>query len=404
MTSSNEMWPGEIPLSNETLAYGERAASALLGLDARYRAESGDETGLVVLNMDLEGHLTADAFAEYGAARAAFEKLREQAESLIEPDRRLYYDQLCHSSLAFIRWRENGLPFQDQLSDFLRVPAAPASQSELDEIESALSALLTERGLSGTLREQCEAWEHEVVVPADEVGPVLQELMRAAWDQTHQTLLPIPAPPSDGMRALTVRGVSYNARCNYLKRQVEINVDPVLTRPGLRHLAVHEGYPGHYVQFKLRETGVAEGWAAADVLLSVVNTASSSVFEGIADTGLAMLGWDADVDDKIQGLLTRHRAGIGTVAAWRLHAEGQDRSDVKAWLGEAALTGGSGWVENRLRFIEAPARAVLIWSYWWGERAVRPAWDAVPTEKRPAFLRYLHGRLHSVDTVGMFGA
>jgi len=58
-------------------------------------------------------------------------------------------------------------------------------------------------------------------------------------------------------------------------RTVELNIDPTLTRPALKHLAVHECYPGHYVQFKLREAWYASGEAPADGLLSVVNTASS---------------------------------------------------------------------------------------------------------------------------------
>ncbi len=400
----NDTFSGAVPLSDETLAYGREAAQALLGLDALYRAESGDETGLVVLNMDLESTLAPDVFETYDEARSRFAALKERATSLREPDRRTYYGQLCHSKLAFVDWRQHGLGFEAQLIDFLHIPAAPASEDDLEALEGELTKLLSQRGFSGSLREQCAEWEKDVAVPADDVEAVLTDLMRQAWEQTEQTLMPIPAPPSDGMRARAVRGVSYNARCNYLGRQVDINVDPVLTRPGLRHLAVHEGYPGHYVQFKTRETGVAEGWAAADVLLSVVNTASSSVFEGIADTGLAMIGWDEDLDDRIQGLLTRQRAGIGTVAAWKLHAEARGRDEVKAWLAGAALTGGPGWVENRLRFIEARARAVLIWTYWWGELVVRPAWDAVPTSERPAFLRFLHGRMHSVDTVGMFDA
>ena len=57
-----------------------------------------------------------------------------------------------------------------------------------------------------------------------------------------------------------------------------------------------------------------------------------------------------------------------------------------------------------MAFISAPSRAVLIWSYWWGERAVWPAWEAVPEPRRPAFLEYLYGRMHSVETVGMFNA
>ena len=38
-------------LSDATLAYAEELTPALLGVDALYRAESGDQDGLVVLNM-----------------------------------------------------------------------------------------------------------------------------------------------------------------------------------------------------------------------------------------------------------------------------------------------------------------------------------------------------------------
>lgn len=390
------------PLSPETLAYGTEVANALLGLDRVYRDESKDPTGLVVLNMDLQARLNPIEFENYSAATHTFERLRERSASLPEPDRRLYYQQLCDSSLAFVEWRVGGLPFRDQLHRFLHVPAAPAADDEIAALEASLSTLLDERGLTGELRERCAAWEREVAVPPDRVQTVLADLMDESWTLTNESLIEIPAARDDAMGASTVRGVAYNARCNYLERTVEVNVDPVLTRPGLRHLAVHEGCPGHYVQFKLREVGANDGSAAADVWLSVVNSASSSVFEGIADTGLAMIGWDVDIDDRIQGLLTRHRAAIGTVAAWRLHAEGRDRATVKADLGSMALTGGEGWVENRLRFIEAPARAVLIWSYWWGERVVKPAWDRVDDSDRAAFLSFLHHRMHSIDTVGMF--
>ena len=38
-------------LAERTLAYGRRMMAALLGVDALYRAESGDMDGLVVLNL-----------------------------------------------------------------------------------------------------------------------------------------------------------------------------------------------------------------------------------------------------------------------------------------------------------------------------------------------------------------
>lgn len=391
-----------MPLNEGTLAYGHRVMTALLGLDACYRAESGDGDGLAVVNLDQAGIFSPDAFADYAEAKRCFTALQADAVGLTEADRRLYYDELCRSTLAFIRWRQEGLSFTAQLEEFLHVRAEPVSDPELDALQRDLRAVLSGMGYAGDLQAQCAAWEDRNRVPAEAVPDVMREFLDEAWDRTERLLLEIPAEKSDGMRLLPVSGVPYNARCDYLHRSIELNTDPILTRPGLKHLAVHEGYPGHYVQFKLREKAVREGEAPADGLLSVVNTASSSVFEGIADAGLSMLDWVETDDDRLQALMNRYRAGIGTGAAWRLHALGWPVERVAEWLHSRSLAGGEGWVQNRMKFIAAPARAVLIWSYWWGEPLVAAAWERVPRERRPEFLDYLHGRMHSNKTVGMF--
>jgi hypothetical protein len=388
-------------LSDKTMAYGEQVTTALLGVDALYRAESGDEEGIVVVNMAAQTH-QPEAFDSYAEARTRFQELRTLAAGLPEPDRRRYYDQLCHSTLAVIRWREGDLPFAEQLADFLHVPAEPASDAELDGLRDGMRALLNGMGYSGDLAAQCEAWQERNRVPADEVPGVIGEFMDEAWERTDERL-PIPAPKSDAMQVILISGAAFNARCNYLERKIELNTDPVLTRPGLKHLAVHEGYPGHYVQFKLRETLYHDGLAPADGLLSVVNTASSSPFEGIADNGLHMLDWIESDDDRLQAIMNRYRAGIGTGAAWRLHALDWSEEEAADWLRSVSLAGGEGWVANRIRFLSASERAVLIWSYWWGEQVVTPVWERVPADRRPEFYGYLYGRMHSLQTVEMFG-
>ncbi len=389
-------------LSDETLAYGARATTALLGVDALYRKESGDPTGLAVLNMDVEGRYIPDTFEDYGQARHSLRELREDAASLPEPDRRRYYDQLCHSTLAFVEWRYSGLDFDARLRDFLHAPAAPAPDAILETLRARMRTLLDAMGYSGDLAEQASAWEEQNRVAPDAVGEVLSGLLDEAWDRTETVLGGMPGPKSDGMGVRTVTGVAYNARCDYSARTIDINVDPVLTRPGLKHLAVHEGYPGHWLQFKLRETMASDGRAAPDVLLSVVNSASSSVFEGIADYGIHLIDWVDSDDDRLQALMTVYRAAIGTGAAWRLHGLKWSEADATAWLREQALTGGEGWVQNRMAFIAAPSRAVLIWSYWWGEQSVAAAFERIDEGDRPAFIDYLYGRMHSTETVAMF--
>ncbi len=388
--------------SNKTLEYGNRLMTALLGVDTLYRSENEDGEGLAVVNMDTAAKFSPESFESYSRAKECFLQLKSEAVGLLEADRKVYYEQLCHSTLAFITWRDKGLDFASQLGDFLHVPVQPASEKELDDLRVKMRDLLNHMGYNGDLKAQCAAWEQRNRVPADEVLDVSSELMEQAWGRTEDRLFKIPALKSDAMRVVAVSDVSYNARCDYLNRKIELNTDPILTRSGLKHLAVHEGYPGHYVQFKIRETMAQDGTAPADGLLSVVNTASSSVFEGIGDAGMKMLDWIETDDDVFIGLVNRYRAGIGTGAAWRLHALGWSKESVADWLHSQSLAGGEGWVANRMGFITAPSRAVLIWSYWWGERVVVPAWEKTPVERRPDFLKYLYGRMHSNKTVGMF--
>lgn len=389
-------------LSDQTLAFGRRAMTALLGLDALYRRESGDGDGLAVVNLDLANRYPADSFASYPDAARAFEELRALARGLPEPDRRAYYDALCHSTLAFITWRKSGLPFIEQIRDFLHVPAEPAPGDELDALGARMGELLTRMGYPGDLGSQCAAWEEKNRVPPDHVPEVLESLLDEAWRRTEERLLKIPRPQSDGMHVVPVRGVAFNARCNYLNRRIELNVDPILTRPGLKHLAVHEGYPGHYVQFTLRAAMEEQGEASADVLLSIVNSASSSIFEGIGDSGVTLLDWMESDDDRVQALMNAYRAGIGTEAAWQFHALGWPAQKVADSLAERSLVGGDGWVANRVKFIQSPSRAALIWSYWWGERVVTKAWQRVGAYRRDAFLPFLYGRMHSNTSIEMF--
>lgn len=390
------------PLGGRTLDFGRAAARAILGVDALYREESGDPTGLAVLNMDADGEIAPEPFGSYADATQRWSELKREAGGLEEADRRVYYDELSHSTLAFIRWRSEGIDFRTQLRDFLHVPPAPASEADADALRGRIRTLLAEMGYNGDLTRQCAAWEERVRVPPDAVEEVAGDFLTEAWERTNERVVEIPSDPSDGMRVKAVMGVPFNARCDYLRRTVELNVEPTLTLPGLRHLAVHEGYPGHYVQFKLRETWYHEGLAPADNLLSVVNTASSSVFEGIADTGMRMIGWNEGADDRLQELMNRYRSAIGTGAAWRLHALGWSRERATDWLRDQALVGGEGWVRNRMAFIDAPSRAALIWSYWWGEPVVAETWCDVAADRKDDFVSYLYGRMHSNRTVGMF--
>jgi hypothetical protein len=397
-------------LSDQTIAFGESFTGALLGLDALYAAEQqkpetsgeSDIERLVVLNLSTTHQ--PQPYASYDEAIAQFSALALEAQALPEPDRRVYYREAAGSAIAFAEWRLHGLPFSAQIRRFLHVPPEPASEQALDTLRRELRSLLNELGYSGDLEAQCAAWESRHRVPRDEIVATLESLLDEAWDRTAE-LIDIPAEKADYMRVTPISGVPFNAQCDFASRQIRLNIDPILTVPSLRHLAVHEGCPGHYLQFKRRQASYLAGESPADGLLSVVNTASSSPFEGIADYGLTVIDWDRDLDGKLASVLARHRSGIATRAAWRLHEQQWDPTQVRDELRRDALVGGEGWVDNRMRFISRPDRSALIWSYWQGEPNVAAPWQTAVSAGADwaAWISFVYDRMHSINSLAMFG-
>lgn len=379
-------------MPERTRAYAEALARAYLGLDQLHRkANPEDPWGLVVLQLE---PLEPEAFQDFDAAQKRFSELRSEARILEEPDRRVYYTSLCGSALAVIEWNRQGLSIEDQIKRFLAAPPKPASQEELEAIRAELYRWLGELGYKGDLAQRAVAWETRHRVEPDQIASTMHLLIAEARARSEAIFGSIQCP---NPQIKIVSGAAFNARCDYAKLTVEVNRDPILTLQGLKHLVLHEVFPGHCLQFELRQRGYQEGWGFADGLLSLVKSAGSPLFEGIADAGGHLLDWEGP-DDKVQTLLTRYRAGLGTVAAWGLHKLGWNRDKAAAYLHEWSLSGGEGWVHNRLAYISPKGRGAHVWSYWLGEQHLRPLIPPIPKQ---ALIQKLYGQMHSLGSLSM---
>jgi hypothetical protein len=144
-------------------------------------------------------------------------------------------------------------------------------------------------GFAGrALADDLARWEDQVRVPADAVLETMRGLTLEARERVTATMYPMA---DQWMEPVGVSAVPFSAYCDYPARKVLMNLDFPYTRFALKHLATHEVFPGHLVHLALRERYVAEGRMPLDAAQVVTSSASSALFEGIADNGMFFLDW-----------------------------------------------------------------------------------------------------------------
>ena len=144
----------------------------------------------------------------------------------------------------------------------------------------------------GDLLEDFARWEKHARISEDKVLDVLADFQRQAHNRCGRLASVLKADWLGGKSVATPvaqRDVPYLAYCDFPRRQGLLNVGFPYTAFSLKHLAVHEAFPGHLVHLKLRERRVAEGLMPLDAAQVVTSSASSALFEGIADNGLQFL-------------------------------------------------------------------------------------------------------------------
>ena len=386
-------------LSDESIRFGEELATITMGidqLDRRLNTYDDDADGLVVINM---GWHKASEFESYAEARAALAELSKKTFSLPEPDRRLYFLQACISLDSFCAFKMGLLPsLTDQVGLFLHSDPSPVSESYLAKRCAELKALFDKMGYSGTLHEMTAKWEKENRVPAAQVKDTMLTLMAEARQMT-ANFLPLP----DALYTCeTCSGGAFSARSDYDHLRVIVNTDPDYTYQALKHLVGHEAYPGHYMQFTLRRVYWEEGYGSADGLLSVCNHSSSSTFEGIADMGARLIGWNKDINDDVFAILSDMKSAMGTAASYQKAVLGWTKDQIRDYMHKWPMLGGEGAIRSRLNFVGDPDRAALIWSYWRGDQAVSAVMDRVESKDLDRYMDYVYGRLHTPGSIALF--
>lgn len=383
---------------------GRELATITAGLDLLYRSRNRnagvlDAEGLIPVAV---AEVAPRHFGSYEEAESALLSLRDrlgQAESALRSD---WLDEMSDSLLALIAtFRGDPISFAERLARQIRVDVRDIPEDIITGYHEGIRTALDELGFSGgRLAEDFARWEKRARIPSDRVLDLLAEFQRQARARcgTLATALGADWVDEEWIKPIGRQNVPYSAYCDFPGRRLLLNTAFPYTAFSLKHLAVHEAFPGHLVHLKLRERRVAKGLMPLDAAQVVTSSASSAIFEGIADNGLQFLDWIETPEDHLGHLLQRLRSALRCRAAWRVLGESRSLDEVVPDIAAASLQSVEV-TRSRLAFLGHSLRAPFVYAYWCGEMAVDAVWSQTAIEERGVFWEDLYGNMHTPQTL-----
>jgi len=379
---------------------GKELAELTAGLDRLYRneARSGgflDAEGLIpVAVAEVEPRELRDYAEARDAVVALQNRVSQEAESKLRED---YILEMCDSLLALLlTFEEKDISFADRVARQIRVDTQMVDDALLDAYRVTIREKLTEIGRwTGDIGTDVSRWEADSLVPAGAVLDTLRQYCETARERVSAAMFEMG---EEWIEPGELRDVPFSAYCDYPGRKLLMNLAHPYTHYALKHLACHEAFPGHLVHLALRERYVREGQMPLDGAQVVTSSASSALFEGIADNGLFFIDWVETPEDELAVALQRLRAALRCNAAWMLHAQKRPPEEVARIIAEAGYQ-DEETTASQLGFLRHGLRAPFVYSYWCGDMAVHDVWRTVPPERRGAFWRYLYGNMHTPSTL-----
>jgi hypothetical protein len=374
--------------------FSRRLVGLILGIDELYRSLLAPDLqglareGYVAINLSKVAPQPVNSYAD---ARAAVTSLCDELDRLdLRPGRKQYFGDYLNAIDTFCRWQdERSVAYAALVHSLLGVPGEPPS---LEPLVRAVDEALRSAGYQGDTPAMIAAFHESRLVPRGAVVGTLEHYLAEARAWVERQLFPLPSDFQ--FRVVGETGVPYNAYCGYVEREVRINLDLPFTHEDLKHLACHEGYPGHSTQIIRHEHLVARDEMTEDGLLVVTDTPTTTLFEGIGELGLTLLAWDRSAPERINRRIITLLSAVDAWAGY-LFASGKRDEGMELLLRYADACSA----EARKELLDLPLRCPFIYAYFYGDQIVHRALAAARDQR--AFLHHLYDLNHSPASLVM---
>ena len=234
----------------------------------------------------------------------------------------------------------------------------------------------------GSLKERLESWKKSLEIPIEKVREILPFITNRLRELAHEKF----SLPED--ESFTVEFVSnqpwgaYNWYLGEHKSRIDINTDLPARVNGLAELIAHEAYPGHHTELCIKESKLIRQMNYHEHVLTLINSPSCVIAEGIATTALKTVLADDDLEDwyrkeilpragfphidaKMILELSRagqKMAGLWGNAAFMMHDQNKSINEISSYLQKYGLSTEKE-TDRAIRFISNPLYRSYIFTY-----------------------------------------
>jgi hypothetical protein len=219
---------------------------------------------------------------------------------------------------------------------------------------------------------------------AERVLPLIHHHLR------HLSRDRFPLPDDEAVEFAFVQNqpwMAYNWYRGRGQSRIEINTDLPLYLSDLAALVAHEAYPGHHTELTIKEARLVQQAGHVEHSLTLLNSPSAVISEGIATCGLTTIlsdddwvAWhtaeifpragldhlDAQRERDID-LALEQLAGVYNNAAFLLHEQGAEAASVRGYLQHYGLL-TEHEASKAIEFLSSPLDRAYIFTYNGGRR------------------------------------
>jgi len=233
-----------------------------------------------------------------------------------------------------------------------------------------------------SLNERMQAWNRSLEISVEQVKELLPFIIKRLRDMTHSKF---SLPEGESFALEFVSNQPWGAYNWYLggyKSRIDFNTDLPTKVNVLAGLIAHEGYPGHHTELSIKESNLIRQKNYREHTLTLINSPSCVISEGIATTALETILTDDELEDWYREEILPH-AGLSHIdpkmlmkisraarkmdgltgnAAFLLHDQGKNETDISLYLQEYGMNTEEE-AEHSIKFISNPLYRSYIFTY-----------------------------------------